>query len=423
MAQLSDDCFSSGDGFYRLDEAIALLTERLDCVVGKETVPLRGACGRTLAENVTACRNVPPYDNSAVDGYAVYFEDLIPDAETELPVIGRVAAGHPLQQVAERGAAVRIFTGAPMSEGPDTVMMQEDCVEKDGRVSIKPGIKKGANRRSAGEDVTSGDVILRQGTRIGPAEIAIAAAQGLTGFEVFKPLRAAVLSTGDEVREPGEEIPEGAIFDANRHMVMAMLERLGCEVTDLGILPDTPDEIRRAIAAAAEQHDLLVSSGGMSVGEEDHLVGTIEDLGSLNFWRLAIKPGRPIGFGRIGDGRGRNVPIIGLPGNPVAAFTTLLMAGKPVIQRLGGREIQAVRHIRVAAAFDYKKKTGRREFMRGKLRRDEAGHPVSVTRYGASGAAILSSLTGADGFIDLDEDCSHVRKGDPVSVLLFDEVL
>ena len=427
MAQLSDDCFCSGDDFYRLDEAVKRLTDRLVCVAQTEKVGLRKASGRILAKDIVAVHNVPPHDNSAVDGYAVYHADLNPEDETVLPVTGRVAAGHVLDFTARPGHAVRIFTGAPMPDGPDTVMMQEDCIiegERDEQiVKIRPGIKPGANRRSAGEDVAAGQIILKAGGRIGPAEIAIAAAQGFTEFEVYQPLKAAVLSTGDEVLEPGMEARAGAIFDANRHMVMAILEKLGCDVTDLGILEDAPDLIRDTIQQAAQEHDLLVSSGGMSVGEEDHLCAVIEELGSLNFWRLAIKPGRPVGLGQIKAQDGRNVPMIGLPGNPVAAFTTLLMAGRPAIQRLAGEEIRGLRRIRVAAEFDYKKKSGRREFMRGRLTLDGNGHALSAHRYGASGAAILSSLTGADGFIDLEEDRTQINEGDLVSFLMFNEVL
>ena len=431
MAQLSDDCFCSGDDFYRLDEAVDRLAESLVCVVGTERVGLGTVNGRILAEDLTAKFNVPPHDNSAVDGYAVYHGDLDPDQATELPVDGRVAAGHPLGYPAVRGRAVRIFTGAPMpagpdgddAAGPDTVMMQEDCVEQDGRVRIQPGIKKGSNRRSAGEDVATGQVILKQGQKIGPAEIAIAAAQGITEMTVFKSLRAAVLSTGDEVCEPGRPLPDGAIYDANRHMVMAILNVLGCEVTDLGILPDAPDRIRETLKSAADGHDLLVSSGGMSVGEEDHLCEAIEALGSLNFWRLAIKPGRPVGLGQIKGANGRNVPIIGLPGNPVAAFTTLLLAGRTAILKLAGREVLPLPRFTVPVGFDYKKKAGRREFVRGRLIQDGSNRVVAVEKHGASGAAILSSLVGADGFIDLDEEITQVKVGDMVRFLPFKELL
>ncbi|RED54318.1 gephyrin-like molybdotransferase Glp [Aestuariispira insulae] len=423
MAQLSDDCFQAGDALQPLDQALARLSAGLESVVAVETAELLAAQGRTLAEDVIAVRNVPPVDNSAVDGYAVYHADLNADEETRLPVVGRVTAGHPLEGAACPGQAVRIFTGAPMPLGPDTVMMQEDCDEAEGFVRIRPGIKKDANRRSAGEDVQAGQVILAKGMKIGPAEIALLAAQGLTSVTLYKPLKVAVVSSGDEVFDPGSELPEGGIFDANRHMVMAILSSFGCAVTDLGILPDQPEKIRDALSGAAQTHDLLVSSGGMSVGEEDHFCSVIEELGRLDFWRLAIKPGRPVGLGQIRAPGNRHVPVIGLPGNPVAAFTTLLLLGRAVIFGLSGRAQTAMPRFKAPAGFDYKKKEGRREFIRARLVRDAHDQVIAVHRYGGSGAAILSSLSGADGFIDLSEEITHVKEGDMVRFLPFKELL
>ncbi len=427
MAQLSDDCFAGADRMITTDEALALLGERIAPVTGTERVALRHGLGRILAEDVRAGRDVPPLDNSAVDGYAVYFDDLDASAperggETRLELAGRAAAGHPLDGPARRGAAVRIFTGAPMpagedgGPGPDTVMMQEDCVEEDGAVRIPPGIKRGANRREAGEDVRSGDLILPRGRRLRPQDLGLAASVGRTGLEVFAPLAVAVFSTGDEIRDPGEDAADGGVYDANRTMLTALLDGLGCAVTDLGILPDRPEAIRAALAEAAGGHHLLITSGGMSVGEEDHVKAAVEALGSLHFWRVAIKPGRPIALGQIGA-----VPFIGLPGNPVAAMVTFLRLARPMILGLmGGTELTPTLY-RVRADFDHKKKKDRREWVRARLEVDGDGGLVA-RKFPREGAGILSSLVEADGLVELPEDLTRLEAGSMVDFLPFNEV-
>lgn len=417
MAQLSDDCFAHGGALMPLDAALAMLTERVGPVAGITRLPLAETGGRLLAEDVTAAVDVPPHDNSAVDGYAVFIEDLDPGKETRLPVGGRVAAGHPLGRAAVRGEAIRIFTGAPMPEGPDTVMMQEDCREDGGHVIVMPGIKKGANRRNAGEDVHKGDIVLRCGRRLKPQDIGLAAAVGRTELAVYEPIRVAVFSSGDEVRDPGQPLPEGAIYDANRYTLMSAVARLGCEVSDLGILPDDEATITGALASAAENHDLLLTSGGVSVGEEDHLRAAVESGGNLHFWRLAIKPGRPVAMGQIG-----RTPIVGLPGNPGAVLVTFLLIARPILLRLAGMEDVSARRFAVRAGFDYKKKEGRREFVRATLGIGEDGAPV-VLKQGAGGAGILSSLVDADGLVDLGADLTYLKSGSSVDFLPFNEVL
>jgi molybdopterin molybdotransferase len=266
MAQLSDDCFAQGGRLMTTAEALEHLTGRVSRVTADETVPLAAALGRILAEDLTAPQDVPPHDNSAVDGYAVHFDDLDPEAETRLPVRGRAAAGHPLAGPAERGTALRIFTGAPMPEGPDTVMMQEDCRLEGDEVAIAPGIRRGANRRAQGEDVRAGSRVLARGQRLRAQDLGQAAAVGRTSLAVSQPLRVALFSTGDELRETGAPLGPGCIYDSNRVTVSALLQGLGCEVADLGILKDEAETIRGALEAAAEGHDLIVTSGGVSVG-------------------------------------------------------------------------------------------------------------------------------------------------------------
>lgn len=422
MAQLSDDCFAFDGPLMRLDDALALLEERISPLAAVESAPLDRAGGRYLAADLVATRAVPPYRNSAVDGYAVYYDDLSTDADTVLPVAGRVAAGHPLGRSQHRGEAVRIFTGAPMPEGPDTVMMQEDCREDGGRVAIRPGIRRGSNTREAGEDVKPGDLVLRAGMRLRPQDIGAAAAQGLTELPVRTPLRAVVLSTGDEVREPGEAAAEGELYDSNRHMIAVALRELGCLVEDRGVLPDRREAIAVELADASAGCDLIVTSGGMSTGEEDHVRTVVDGSGGLHFWRLAIKPGRPVGLGRLRTASGA-VPVIGLPGNPVAAFTTFFLLGRPLIRMLaGGDAAPPLRHL-VTAGFEYRKKAERREFVRVRLESDPTGGPPIAQKAGRSGAGILSSLVQADGFVDLPEDLTELDRGATVAYLPFSEVL
>jgi molybdopterin molybdotransferase len=420
MAQLSDDCFAFGGELMRTDEALALLTERLSVVVDREDCALRDAAGRILAEDVTSARAVPPHDNAAVDGYAVRFEDLSADGETRLILTGRIAAGDISDRPVGAGEAIRIFTGAAMPADGDTVLMQEDCREDNqgdnAHVVIPPGIKQGANRRFAGEDIAAGDVILKAGTKLRPQEIGLTASIGLKTLAVYKPVRVALFSTGDEVRDAGEDLPPGCIYDANRYSVAAALERLGCIVDDLGILPDSYDVIRDTLSAAADDHDLIMTSGGVSTGEEDHVRAAIDALGKMHFWRLAIRPGRPLALGQIG-----NVPFIGLPGNPVAVLVTFMRFARPAILRLGGSRVTEPAMYRVRAGFPLKKKLGRREWLRVRLDRDADGAPVAQ-KFPRDGAGILTSMVESDGLVELPEELTSFEAGTMVDFLPFSEI-
>jgi molybdopterin molybdotransferase len=416
MAQLSDDCFAFGGDLMTVAAALRRIDERVAAAVETETAPLARAAGRVLARDLVAPMDLPPHANSAVDGYAVIHADLSPAGETVLPVGGRAAAGHPLGRAVRRGEAIRIFTGAPMPEGADTVMMQEDCVAEAGQVRLKPGIKKGANRRRAGEDVTAGSVALAAGRRLGPADLGLAAALGQTGLAVFRPLRVALMSTGDEVREPGRTLPPGAIYDANRFMLMALLDRLGCVVSDLGICPDREAAIADTLAEAGTAHDLIVTSGGVSTGEEDHVRAAVERRGRLHFWRLAIKPGRPVALGQVGG-----VPLIGLPGNPVAVFVTFAVLARPLILKLAGSVAAPPPLYPLRAGFAYRKKPGRREYLRARLERD--GDGVVARRFERDGAGIISSIVQSDGLVVLDEATSDLAAGATVDFLPFAEVV
>ncbi|MGE7415603.1 molybdopterin molybdotransferase MoeA [Methylobacterium tarhaniae] len=412
MAQLTDDCFAFGGPLLSVEEAGALIGERLPVLAGIETVSLGEADGRIAAADVRAGLDLPPFDNSAVDGYAVRYADLSPGAETVLPVRGRLPAGAAPDAAALAGSATRIFTGAPMPPGADTVFMQEDVRRAGEAVALPAGLKPGANRRLAGEDVARGSIVVPAGRRLTPPDLALAAATGHARLPVRRRLRVAVFSTGDELAEPGAALRPGAIHDSNRVLLCALLRRLGAEVSDLGILRDDPTLLPERLRAAASGHDLILTSGGVSTGEEDHVKAAVEAIGRLVFWRLAIKPGRPVAMGLIGD-----TAFVGLPGNPVAVYVTLLFVVRPLLARLGGALPDAPASQPARAAFCYRKKAGRREYVRVSLRRGADGG-VEAVKFPRDGAGILSSLTGSDGLAELPEATTGVEEGDPVEVFL-----
>lgn len=412
MAQLSDDCFAIGGSLLSIDAARAMIIERVPAVAGIERVPLRQSLGRTLAEDIAAPIDVPGYDNSAVDGYAVRFDDLDPARPTSLRCVDRIAAGHDPAGALAPGIAARIFTGAILPDGADVVIMQEDC-ERDGeRVVIRPGIKRGANTRRAGEDVAHGSVALAAGRRLGPADLGLLAALGCVEVPVRRRLTVALLSTGDEVREPGEPLRRGQVHDANRYILAGLLERLGVDVSDRGIVRDDPARLNDALQRAAAESDLIITSGGVSTGEEDHVRTAIANHGSLYFWRLAIKPGRPVAMGQIGA-----TPLAGLPGNPVAALLTFSLVARPMIDALSASTPSIARRFRVTSDFAYKKKAGRREYVRASL------DGTRVRRFPKEGAGMLTSLTETDGLVELPEDMTRLEPGTTVDFIPYNELI
>jgi molybdopterin molybdotransferase len=405
MAQLSDDCFAFDGPLLPLGEMERLIQERVRPISDTETVALRDAAGRVLAADIVAPISLPPFDNSAVDGYAVRHADLHPQQDTRLPVAGRLTAGQRAPGVLANGTALRIFTGAPMPDGADTVFMQEDCRVEDGSVILPAGLKMGANRRHAGEDVKSGAVILSTGRFLSDADLALAAGVGVTALQVRRRLRVALFSTGDEIVEPGSPRPAAALFDANRTLLTGLLRRLGAQVTDLGIVRDDPQALVRAIEGAAKQHDLVLTSGGVSTGEADHVRTAVEQIGKLVFWRVAIKPGRPVAMGVVAG-----AAFAGLPGNPVAAFVTFVKVVRPLLLRLGGASPRVLTPLPVRAAFAYRKRKGRREYVRVALRRAGDG-VVEAVKHPQEGAGVITSLTETDGLAELAEDVTAIEPG------------
>ena len=418
MAQLTDDCFAFSGPLLPLSEMERLIGERVAPVSETERVPLRGARGRVAAADVKAPLNLPPFDNSAVDGYAVRHADLSADGDSKLAIAGRLTAGARADIALKPGQAIRIFTGAAMPAGADTVFMQEDVTVDGDHVIVPKGLKLGANRRLAGEDVPAGQVALPAGTVLEPQHIALAAALGITDIEVRRRLQVAIFSTGDEVVEPGSPRGGAAIYDANRYLLSELLERLGAVVTDLGILPDDPDALMRALQAAAAGHDLVVTSGGVSTGEADHVRSAVERIGSLVFWRVAIKPGRPVAMGVIRGAAGQGAAFVGLPGNPVAVFVTFVRVVKPLLRRLAGARPHSLLPLPVRAAFAYRKKKDRREYVRVALRRAADGE-LEAVKYPQDGAGILTSLTETDGLLEFPEDVTSIEPGARVGFLSY----
>jgi molybdopterin molybdotransferase len=422
MAQLSDDCFAFSGPLMPLEEMERLISERVVPVSETETVPLSEARGRILAADVISPVNLPPFRNSAVDGYAVRFSDLKTNGETQLVVSGRLQAGSASDQAVGAGKAVRIFTGAPMPQDADTVFMQEDVQVHDGTATVPAGLKRGANTREAGEDLRAGAVALPEGRFLDAQHIGLAAAIGLTKLNVRRPLRVAVFSTGNEVVEPGRPLPQAAIYDANRYLLGALLERLGCIVSDLGILKDDPASLLSGLREAARAHDLVLTSGGVSTGEADHVRAAVESAGTLVFWRVAIKPGRPVAMGVIRGGNDHSAVFAGLPGNPVAAFVTFVRVVRPLLLRLGGALPSKLRPMPVIAGFAYRKKTGRREYVRVSLRRRADGDYEAI-KHPQDGAGILTSLTETDGLLELLDDTTEVKPGERVGFLSYSALM
>ena len=416
MGQLKDDCFAFGEDLISTDAALNELRLRLTCISKSEEVELADGIGRILAVDLKSKQEVPAHDNSAVDGYAVYFDDISQTGETKLPIKGRITAGHPLIETADMGNAYRIFTGAPMPNGPDTVLMQEDCLVEDNNVIIPKGVKRGANRRFAGEDIKPGNIIITKGQRLRPQEIGLSASIGIKKLSVYCPLRVALFSTGDEVCDIGDKLRPGTIFDSNRYSISALLRQLGCKVSDLGIISDDIEVIRETLISAAFEHDVIISSAGVSTGEEDYIRRAVAGIGGLYFWRVAIRPGRPITFGQI-----KNVPFIGLPGNPVASMVTFMRFARPALLLLNGATQIDPKIFRVPAAFNYEKKRGRREWVRAALTIGKKG-VYQAEKFPLSGAGILTSMVQSDGLVELSEEQTTIKNGNMVDFLPFNEV-
>ncbi|GAB2835586.1 molybdopterin molybdotransferase MoeA [Comamonas piscis] len=398
-----------------LDAALAELLAHAQPLLGSQLVDTFEADGRVLAEALVAALQVPPFDNSAMDGYALRAADLS-GPELALPVSQRIAAGS-IGEPLVAGTAARIFTGAAVPAGADAVVMQEECsLLEDGRVRINAAVKPGQNIRQSGEDMQLGSTVLTAGTRLGPAELGLAASMGCANLAVARRPRVALFSTGDELVMPGDvapqDLPAGSIYNSNRFFLRAMLQRLGCEVQDLGIVPDSYEATVAALQAAAQQSDLVLTSGGVSVGEEDHIKPAVQALGSLDLWAIAVKPGKPFAYGRLGQAH-----FIGLPGNPVSSFVTFALLVRPFLLRLQGVQAPAPQAVDMRADFDWPRADKRREFLRVRINAQGG-----LDRFANQGSGVLTSAVWADGLVDNPEG-KTIARGDMVRFLPFAQLL
>ena len=408
-----------------LDEALARLLAQIQPLTRTERVATFDADGRVLAQDVVSALQVPAFDNSSMDGYAVCTADLIQPG-TALRVTQRIPAGH-MGQPLGRGEAARIFTGAPVPPGADAVVMQEDTetLEPAGelpqvRVQITP--QPGQWIRRSGEDVLKGATVLRAGTRLSPAELGLAASLGLSHLTVTARPRVALFSTGDELVMPGDVVPEamppGAIYNSNRFFLKALLHRMGCEVSDLGIVPDQREATVAALKTAADHHELILTSGGVSVGEEDHVKPAVQQLGQLDLWQISMKPGKPFAYGQVcRSSQSGHAHFVGLPGNPVSSFVTFLLMVRPLLLQLQGCVPQPLRPWRLPAHFDLPKGDKRREFLRAR-RNDQGG----LELFPNQSSGVLTSVVWGEGVVDNPAGRS-IARGDLVNFIPFSDWL
>lgn len=402
MTALRNDCFAlpPGVNWTPVDEALARLRDRLHPVVEiDQAVPLSQACGRILAADVIAPRAHPPCSNSAVDGYAL--AGPIEQVPCQLPLVtGRSAAGVPYTDSVPEGHAIRILTGAIMPAGTDTVVLEEDIEVVDGAVQFNGTLKKGSNRRLAGEDIQIGDRLITQGTRLSAQDIAVLASVGVASVDVYCPLKVGVLSTGDEVKPVGSQLALGQIFDANRPMLTALIQQLGYQVVDLGHVLDRSDLVQAALEQGAAKCDLILTSGGISAGDEDHVSKVLKAHGQISNWRIALKPGRPLALAMYNQ-----TPVVGLPGNPVAAWVCTLRFGAPAMSLLAGGDWFEPQGYELPANFVKNKKPGRSEMLRARVR----GGQVEV--FGSEGSGRVTGLSFSEGLVDLDEQAQEIQPG------------
>ncbi|MEO8345821.1 MAG: gephyrin-like molybdotransferase Glp [Betaproteobacteria bacterium] len=397
-----------------VDRARALIRQFLAPVCATERLHIRMALDRILAQEIVSPIAVPGNDNSAMDGWAVRFADLLPGADTELQRAGESFAGKPYGAALGAGEAVRIFTGGIMPPGSDAVVMQERATEVPGGVRIPAGAitKSGQNRRYAGEDLKRGQVVFKVGQPIRPAELGMLASLGINEVTVYRKLRVAFFSTGDELKSIGTPLAEGQIYDSNRYTLFGMLTRLNCDILDMGVVPDVPEDLERAFATAAAAADVVITSGGVSVGEADFVRKLLDKLGEVLFWKIAMKPGRPLAYGKIG-----NAHFFGLPGNPVAVMVTFYAFVRDALLVLSGRrDVGPMPMFKAALSAPIRKMPGRTEYQRGILAHDDAiGWTVRST--GDQGSGILSSMSQANCFIVLPTPTGNVAAGEQVDVL------
>jgi molybdopterin molybdotransferase len=400
-----------------LAEALQGITQTLQPIRGRENVTLRSALDRILAQEIISPLNVPAYTNAAMDGYALRSQDLPTAGACTLNVVGTALAGQPYRGEIGPGECVRIMTGAMMPAGADTVVMQEQVERCADHIRLFPPQKPRQNVRQTGEDIRIGQQILAPGRRLTPADIGLLASIGVAEVKVRRRLRVAFFSTGDELCSMGETLAPGQIYDSNRYTIYAMLQRLNTDIMDMGIVPDQPEAVKEALTMAANNADVVISSGGVSVGEADYVKETLENSGWLRFWKIAIKPGRPLAFGRI-----KEAVFFGLPGNPVSVMVTFYQCVQPALLQLMGQTETAPLTIKVPCRSPFRKKPGRIEYQRGILERDQEGQ-LEVRSTGQQGSGILTSMSAANFFIILPSESNDIASGTLVEVQPFEGLM
>ncbi len=415
---LDNGCSASGARkSLSVDDARRIILDALSPVSGWERVAIRSALGRILSEDVIAPCNVPAHDNSAMDGYAVRAEDLSADTESTLQVVGTAFAGRGFSGIVGKRQAVRIMTGGVMPMGADTIVVQEVARPEGDQVIVPGGVRRGQNVRRAGEDLAAGAVALPRGKRMGPAELGLVASLGIAEVSVVRRLRVAFFSTGDELASIGRPLAPGEVYDSNRYTLHGALTRLGCDLLDMGVIPDRPEALEAAFREAASASDVVLTTGGVSVGEADFIRELMGRLGEVSFWKIDIKPGRPMAFGRIG-----NTWMFGLPGNPVAVMVTYYQFVMDALLKIAGLDPLPERPlVPVACTTSIRKLSGRREYLRGRIFAEDGIWKVRSAS--AQGSGILRSMSEANCFIVLDENRGDVAPGDTVEVQLFDGLI
>lgn len=403
-------------GLLSLNEALEKLLEKPVAINDTLIIPLNNAAGYILSEDIISPINVPPFDNSAMDGYGLRYSDL--GIQAPLPMAGKAFAGVPFDGELLKGQCVRIMTGAMVPTGVDTIIMQEEAEVTEEGIHFPYPVKQGQNIRRMGEDIKQNDIVLPAGTQLSTAQLPLIASLGIANIRVYRPLKVAVFSTGDELQTIGQPLNAGQIYDTNRFAVRLMLEKLGCDVLDLGVVPDNPDTLRETFKKADQEADLVISSGGVSVGEADYTKQILDEIGEIGFWKLAIKPGKPFAFGKL-----HNAWFCGLPGNPVSATVTFYQLVQPLIARLSGFSLwKAPQRFHAITQSPLKKSAGRLDFQRGYARVNAQGE-WQVATTGHQGSHIYSSFSAANCFIVLERERGKVEAGETVTIELFNPLL
>ena len=415
MAQLSQDCFAFGKKLIKLETAINRIKKNIKPTEKIEEINTSKSLNRILAHNIIAKINIPPHSNSAVDGYAIKYNHY-KSGNREFNIVGKSTAGHPYNKKNKKLDCIRILTGAIVPNGYDTVIMEEDCIIKNETLILPNKIKKYMNYRHLGEDIKIKDKVFLAGHKLRPQDIGVLYSIGIKIIKVYEQLKVCVFSCGDELSNTDIPLKKGKIYDSNRIMLVNFLSKLNYKVQDLGILKDNKAYISKKLNKASKNNDFIITSGGMSLGDEDHIKPIIEESGVMHVWRLAIKPGRPVGFGIYNQ-----TPILGLPGNPAAVFVTFLMLGIPILKLMSGHKLLKNSYIPVKINFEHKKKLGRKEFLRVQL--ESKGNSLILNKFHKEGAGILSSASWATGLGIIDDNIKEVKKQDTINYISLNELL